>query len=168
VRVVTQRWLAMQDEAVAGQENTASLQPCWRMLQHVLADSVTKPAAAVCSMPAGLASPQLKSATGSGPLTAHRESCLVLPNSSMAPSAVSPPAWQSLGLPKTPASRSATPKAAAAGPADAGSSPAPDAASLSPQQPQTQQPQQQQQQQSLSPAATPKQAAASDEYNYVR
>lgn len=105
---------------------------------------------------AGLGSPQLKSATG--PLTGHRESCLVLPNSPMAPAAAtpaSPPIWAAQSVPRTPTSRTATPKAAQ-GQADVGIS-AVSPALPSPKEPAQQQPQ----------AIMPKQAL-SDEYNYIK
>jgi hypothetical protein len=109
---------------------------------------------------AGLGSPQLKSATG--PLTAHRDSCLVLPNSPMAPAAAalaSPPVWQAQSVTRTTTSRTVTPKAAQ-GQAEVGSSAA------SPALPSPQEPAQQQQQQQPQ-AVSPKQALSVD-YNYIK
>jgi hypothetical protein len=72
-------------------------------------------------VPAGLASPQLKSATGPGLASTHRESCLVLPNSPMAPAAATP-SWQTQSIPKTPLSRAASPGPAPTQPQEASSS----------------------------------------------
>lgn len=116
----------------------------------------------VCPPYVGLTSPQLKSAGGPRPGTAHRDSCLVLPSSPMAPAAAgrpaSPAAWQIHSTLSTPVpTRTASP-----GPPEAAATEPVHAASLLAQPAQTG---------AVVGAASLSKAVSSagvDEYNYIK
>lgn len=130
--------------AAAGTQHTHIVCPAHPLL-HTLS----------CTMRAGLASPQLKSATG--PVSAHRDSCLVLPNSPMAPTPPSQATWQTQSVPpKTPLSRAGTAGAALV---------SADKSSSSTLEPAAQSPQEQPKQQAPQPVAR---QAVADEYNYIK